>query len=214
MRENRQAESRDTAPELARTTLFASAALELAHVRCQGRCRHRSAEECTQAAQLIFPTAGVFVRHVGSRARLADVNQVLYFGTGQPHQVSHPVAGGDNSLVLTIAPDTLAALAPGGVLDANAEGFQREGRTLSPAAQLLRARIATRLGAGLAGPLEAESALFDLARLALGATPPPPRRPTRATRQLVERVKLVLADADSPRLSLAEIGRAAGPSPV
>jgi AraC-like DNA-binding protein len=85
---------------------------------------------------------------------------------------------------------------------------------LSPAAQLRRAELFVKLVRGGATPLEAEEELLALARESLEAVPRPKRRPTKATRQLVERVKLRLAEADVGRLTLAEIGRAVGASPV
>jgi AraC-like DNA-binding protein len=209
-----KAPSREPPPELTRTVLFASPLLELADVRCRGSCRHRSPEECAHAAQLILPYRGAFLRHVGRRAVLADASQVLFFGAGQPHQVSHPVDGGDASLVLTLAPDTLAALADTGGVDAQGETFRRDRRTLSPATQLRRAAIAARLAQGEAGLLEAEVRLLDLAREALVESPAPRRTPTRATLQLVERTRLRLAQADGHRLSLAQIGKAVGANPV
>src|SRR5688572_18603510 len=142
---------REPPPELTRTVLFASPLLELADVRCRGTCRHRSAEECTHAAQLILPYRGAFLRHLGRRAVLADASQVLFFGAGQPHQVSHPVDGGDASLVLTLAPQTLAALGDTGGVDARGDGFRRDRRTLAPATQLRRAQLAARLARGEAG---------------------------------------------------------------
>ena len=210
----RPAPAREPPPELTRTVLFASPLLELADVRCRGTCRHRSAEECTHAAQLILPYRGAFLRHLGRRAVLADATQVLFFGAGQPHQVSHPVDGGDASLVLTLAPQTLASLADTGGVDARGERFRRDRRTLSPATQLRRALLAARLARGEAGLLEAEVRLLDLAREALVEAPAPRRRPTPATLQLVERTRLRLAQADGHRLSLATIGADVGASPV
>jgi AraC-like DNA-binding protein len=208
------APTREPPPELTRAVLFASPLLELADVRCRGTCRHRSPEECAHAAQLILPYRGAFLRHVGQRAVLADASQVLFFGAGQPHQVSHPVEGGDASLVLTLAPDTLAALADTGGVDAHGERFRRDRRTLAPATQLRRAQVAARLARGEAGALEAEVRLLELAREALVEAPRPRRRPTPATLQLVERTRLRLAQADGHRLSLARIGRDVGASPV
>ena len=204
----------DPQPELTRTVLFASESLELADVRCRGTCRHRSPEECQQSAQLIFPYRGTFLRHLGSRAMLGDANQVLYFSPGQAHQVSHPLQGGDACLVLTLAPAVLAALAPTGEVDAHGDGFRLERRTLEPLAQLQRARIGRRLMQADLEDFEAESALYDLARAALAPRAPPKRKPTRATLQLVERVKLRLAEPDAARLSLGELGAAMGVSPV
>jgi AraC-like DNA-binding protein len=201
-------------PELTRTVLFASPALELADVRCRGTCRHRSPEECQAAAQLIFPYRGTFLRHLGARAMLGDANQVLYFSAGQAHQVSHPMQGGDACLVLTLSSAVLEALAPGGVVAEDGAGFRLEHRTLEPLAQLQRARVGRRLVAGDMEDFEAEAQLYALARAALAPRAPPRRKPTRATQQLDERVKLRLAEADASRLSLEQLGAAVGVSPV
>jgi hypothetical protein len=164
-------------PELTRTVLFASESLELADVRCRGTCRHRSAEECQRAAQLIYPYRGAFLRHLGNQAMLADANQVLCFSTGEAHQVSHPVPGGDACLVLTLSSSVLEALAPTGGVDAHAEGFAVSHRTLEPASQLRRAELFVKLMRDEATPLEAEEELLALARESLEAVPRPKRRP-------------------------------------
>jgi AraC-like DNA-binding protein len=201
-------------PELTRTVLFASESFELADVRCRGTCKHRSPEESQRAAQLIYPYRGAFLRHLGNQAMLADANQVLCFSTGEAHQVSHPVPGGDACLVLTLSAPVLEALAPTGGVDAHAEGFALTHRTLAPETQLRRAGLFVRLMRGEATPLEADEELLALARESLEDVPQPKRRPTRATKQLVERVKLRLAEADVGRLSLADLGRDVGVSPV
>jgi len=64
-------------------------------VLCSGTCRHKSAEECTAHTQLVFPYRGVYVRHVGRAATVAEPNQVLFFNEDEPYRVSHPIAGGD-----------------------------------------------------------------------------------------------------------------------
>mgnify|MGYP003693855775 CR=1 FL=1 len=60
----------------------------------------------------MFPYRGVYLRHVGGDQAVADANHVLFFNRGQGYQVSHPVAGGDASLVLSVAEATLRELAP------------------------------------------------------------------------------------------------------
>ena len=86
------------------------------HVRCAGTCRHRSAEECASVTHLVFPYRGVYVRHVGRRQAIADANQVLFFNATEGYQVSHPVEGGDDSLVVRLSEDLLRELAPAAML--------------------------------------------------------------------------------------------------
>ena len=45
----------------------------------------------------------MYLRHVGSDQAVADANHVLFFNAEQGYQVSHPVAGGDTSLVLSVS---------------------------------------------------------------------------------------------------------------
>src|SRR5262245_23500158 len=82
------------------------------HVNCRGTCRHRSAEECASQTHLVFPFRGVYLRHVGSDQAVADANHVLFFNEQQGYQVSHPVTGGDTSLVVSVRQPLLAELAP------------------------------------------------------------------------------------------------------
>jgi len=200
----------DEQPEFKRSTLFESETLGVADVRCRGLCRHKSAEECTVAAQLIFPYRGAFVRHVGSDAIVADPNQVLFFAADDVHQVSHPVPGGDACIVITLSPAAMAELAEISRLgDANPRR-----RTLDASAQGLRAVLLSRLAGGDATQVEAESLALALVTKTMAPLRAPRRRATRSKLALVDRVKLLLASSTAQRLSLGEIGKAAGASPV
>ena len=86
--------------------------VDVRHVDCRGTCRHRSAEECASQTHFVFPYRGVYLRHVGGDQAVADANHVLFFNQQQGYQVSHPVAGGDSSLVLSLGEQMLRELAP------------------------------------------------------------------------------------------------------
>ena len=73
-------------------TLLTTSTVEVRDVCCPGRCRHRSAEECARATQLVFPYRGVYVRHVGRDEAVAEASQVMFFNAGEGYRVSHPVA--------------------------------------------------------------------------------------------------------------------------
>jgi hypothetical protein len=47
-------------------------------VECEGRCRHHSDEESTNATHVVFPYRGIYVRHLGADDAVAEANQVLY----------------------------------------------------------------------------------------------------------------------------------------
>lgn len=200
----------DEQPEFKRTALFESESLGVADVRCRGLCRHRSAEECTLAAQLIFPYRGAFVRHVGDDTIVADPNQALFFAAEDVHRISHPIPGGDACVVITVPPHTLTELA-----EASLPGVANpRKRTLDAGAQSLRAVLLSRLSAGNATNLEAESLALALVAKTVAPMRSSRRRSTRPKVALVDRVKLLLASSTAQRLTLSDIGRAVGASPV
>src|ERR1700722_10707945 len=105
---------------------------------CGGECRHRSAEECVSMTHLVFPYRGVYLRHVGGDQAVADANHVLFFNAGQGYQVSHPMAGGDSSLSLTLSEQVLRELAPASLLSGReAIGFRLQPLGIDPRAQAL-----------------------------------------------------------------------------
>lgn len=201
-------------PEFTRTPLFSSDTACIADVRCRGECRHRSGEEHTTDAQLIFPYHGMFVRHLGSAASVADANQVLFFGADEVHQVSHPVTGGDSCIVMTLPETVLHELAGAHFYDEATRRFRIRERNLEPSAQALRSVLLKRLLTNTSSTLEAESISLALAELAFTPLPRAQHRPTRSKRHLIDRVKLLLAESISKKISLAEIGNDVGASPV
>jgi len=162
------------------------------------------------AAQWVFPYRGAFVRHIGSDATVADANQVLLFAPDDIHQISHPVPGGDACVVVTLSASAIAELVP--TLADGATSARK--RTLSAATQGLRAALLSRLALGNSTAIEAESLALALVGQTLQPSSPPRRQSTRSKVALVDRVKLLLAGSAGQRLSLSEIGKAAGASPV
>src|SRR5688572_4511787 len=92
--------------------LLDSGTVTVRHVDCAGTCRHRSPEECASHTHFVFPYRGLYLRHVGGDLAVADANHVLFFNQEQGYQVSHPVGGGDSSLVLSVSEEILRELAP------------------------------------------------------------------------------------------------------
>src|SRR5438128_638523 len=111
-------------------------------VYCQGTCPGRTAEECATATQLVFPYRGVYVRHLGPDDAVAEANQVLFFNAAEGYQVSHPVAGGDSCLTLTLDEALTRELAPQGLLRDGAElAYARHRLRIDPRAQALVAML-------------------------------------------------------------------------
>ena len=184
-------------------------------VHCRGECRHRSTEECAAATRLVFPYRGLFLRHVGSTQSVADANHVLLFNADQGYQVSHPAAGGDACLSLSIAQPLLRELAPAGLLqDRDKPVFRGQALRIDERAQVLVALLRHSLRRGSIEPLEAESLALTLACRSLGPGTDHAPGATRARQRLVDRAKLLLAGDLTRRWTLAEIAAEIGGSPV
>lgn len=200
--------------------LLDTGTVSVRRVHCRGSCRHRSAEECTRTTELVFPYRGVYLRHVGSDQAVADANHVLFFNAGEGYRVSHPVEGGDASLVLCLAEPILHELAPQALLDRSAaSGFRVQHQRIDPRAQAAVALLRHSLDADRAGsphiePLEAQSLALTLVARSLGPHTSHAPGATHARRRLVDRVKVLLASDLSRRWTLDDIAAEIGGSPV
>src|SRR5580704_15635108 len=156
-------------PEFEVNHLLNTDTATLRNIRCAGACRHRSAEECASTTHLVFPYRGVYMRHVGGDQSVADANHVLFFNAGEGYQVSHPIAGGDASLSLTLSEPLLRELAPASLLSRReAIGFRLQHLGIDPGTQALVAVLRHTLGNASVEPLEAESLALTLVSRSLG----------------------------------------------
>jgi AraC-like DNA-binding protein len=163
---------------------------------------------------LVFPYRGVYLRHVGRDQAVADANHVLFFNAGEGYQVSHPMAGGDASLSLSVSEHVLRELAPASLLNGReAIGFRLQHVGIDPRAQALVAVLRS-LSNRTVEPLEAESLALTLVCRSLGARTAHEPGATRSRRRLADRVKVLLASDLSRRWSLAAIAREIRGSPV
>lgn len=202
-------------PEFKISSLLDTGTLAVKNVSCRGSCRHRSVEECAAATHLVFPYRGLYLRHVGNDQSVADANHMLFFNAGEGYQVSHPVIGGDASLVLSISPALLRELAPAALLHRRDEpGFRVQSLHIDPRAQALVALLRHSLHHGGIESLEAESLALTLVCRSLGPRTTHATAATRARRRLVDRVKVLLAAEVGRRWSLADIAAEIGGSPV
>jgi AraC family transcriptional regulator len=184
-------------------------------VDCRGSCRHRSAEECASHTHFVFPFRGVYLRHVGDDQAVADANHVLFFNRDQGYRVSHPVSGGDTSLVLSVSEALLAEIVPKNLVAGGAMlRFDVQHLRIDARAQALVMLLRHSLGKGSIEALEAEGLSLTLVSRAIG--PRTARAPgaTRARRRLVDRAKVLLASDLSRRWTLAHIAAEIGGSPV
>lgn len=202
-------------PDFEVSRLLDTGIVTVRDVRCAGTCRHRSAEECSRATSLVFPYRGVYLRHVGNDQSVADANHVLFFNAGEGYQVSHPVTGGDDSLVLDVSQSLLRELAPAALVAGRDElGFRGQSLRIDPRAQALVALLRHSLRSGSIEPLEAESLALTLVCRSLGPRTTRASGATPARRRLVDRVKVLLASDLTRRWTLAAIADEIGGSPV
>ena len=182
---------------------------------CDGKCRHKSPEECPSATYLVFPYRGVYIRHLGRDDAVAEANQVLFFNNAESYRISHPVQGGDSCLSIGIQEDLLHELTPKEHLhDGDAVTFRMQRLRIDPRAQVLVALLRHSLSNKSIETLEAETLTLTLIRRALGERTSHVTRASYGRQKLVDRAKLVLSSELSRRWTLAEIATAVGVSPV
>lgn len=201
--------------ELSIQQLLKSSTVALRDVVCCGAHRHKSAEECSQATNLVFPYRGVYVRHLGRNEAVAEANQVLFFNAGESYCVSHPVAGGDACLSVAIDEPLLRELVPREhTREAGALAFKEQRRRIDARAQALVALLRHSLIHRSAETLEAETLTFTLVRRALNERTSQTARSTPGRQKLVNRTKLALSSDVARRWTLAQIAAEVGVSPV
>lgn len=202
-------------PDLSVRNLLKTEALNVCDVCCSGSHKGMDAEEYCDSTRLVFPYRGVYVRHIGQDQAVADANQVVFANANDGYRVSHPVAGGDASLTLTMSEPLLQELAPRDLLrSAPPLGFRLHRLRIDPRAQVLVALLRHSLHKNIAEPLEAESLALTLVHRSLGPRTAHSASSTVGRQRLVDRVKLVLLDDLSRRWTLAEIGAEVRCSPV
>jgi AraC-like DNA-binding protein len=201
--------------ELAIHDLLDTQTVAIRDIACDGKCRHKSAEECPNSTYLVFPYRGVYMRHLGSNEAVAEANQVLFFNQAESYRISHPVQGGDACLSIGIREDILRELTPSDHLQDNAAVMFRKQRWhLDPRAQVLVALLRHTLLNKSIEVLEAETLTLTLVRRALGERATKITRATYGRQKLVDRAKLIVSSELSRRWTLTEIAAEVGVSPV
>lgn len=202
-------------PEFTVGKLLDTPVVSVRHVTCRGTCRHRSPEECASQTHFVFPFRGVYLRHVGSDQAVADANHVLFFNAQQGYQVSHPLIGGDTSLVVSVAQSMLAELVPKSLLNPGEPlTFNLQHMRIDARAQALVMLLNHSLRNGSIETLEAEGLSLTLISRAIGPRTARASGATYSRQRLVDRVKVLLAGDLSRRWTLAEIAAEIGGSPV
>jgi AraC-like DNA-binding protein len=164
---------------------------------------------------LVFPYRGVFVRHVGRHDAVAEANQLLFFNKQEGFRVSHPIAGGDACLSLSVDESVMRELLPKEqVCDGPALIFRRQRLRIDARTQALAALLRYSLSRQVAEIFEAENLVLTLIRRALGERTSHASRASLGRQKLVDRAKLVMSSDLARRWTLAEIAAEVGGSPV
>ena len=211
----------DTRPNMSAqlhiTRLHRGRNVSIADVRCRPHCRACGGEESTDAHQIVFVRAGVFVRRQGRRELVADSNQVLFFTRHEPYRVSHPVGDGDDCTVFTFSPEVLCEA--GGAFSAGIserKPFECEQALSGQGMFFLHQRLRQFLLAGERDTLAVEEAcmtLLDGVVAGTYRTRGVQGRPCRAStaeahRRHSETARLLLAARLAEDLTLDDIARA------
>jgi AraC family transcriptional regulator len=184
-------------------------------IYCRGTCPEHGPEECATTTELVFPYRGTYVRHIGETQAVAEANQVLFFNEAEGYRISHPVAGGDASLSLSIAPSLLVELAPISLLNEPSRlAFRLQRLRIDARAQALVAMLRHSLRQNIAERLEAESLALTLVQRALGPRTARAAGASIGRQRIVDRVKLLLASDLTRRWTLSDIAAAIPGSPV
>ncbi|HEY2472359.1 MAG TPA: helix-turn-helix transcriptional regulator [Terracidiphilus sp.] len=195
--------------------LLRSSSIGVRDVYCRGNCRGHSAEEYSSTTMLVFPYRGTYVRHVGQDQAVAEANQILFFNVGEGYRISHPIAGGDASLSLTIHPSLLLEMAPVSLLHERAkETFRLLRLRIDARTQALVAMLRHSLRQNIAEPLEAESLALTLVHRALGPRTSRAASGSAGRQRMVDRIKLLLAGDLTRRWTLGDIAAEVKGSPI
>lgn len=207
--------------------LYQSARGYVRDFRCAAPRAYCGKEATAAHDHLLFTRRGVFTKHLG-RARgctvTAEPTHVLLYNRGETFHTSHPGELGDAGTVIGYATDAMREVALElrvAGCDAPAVRFSTSHLLAAPATLLRVFRLRSRLGKGLATPLEAGEELLQILAevLSQASTSRVPRsrpiteRARRQRRELTEAVKQLLAASPDQPASLPSLAERFDSSP-
>ena len=195
--------------------MLKTATVQVWDAYCDGASRHEREAEWRNRMLLEFPYRGLYVRHHDGVPCVAEPGQVLLGNANANYAISHPVPGGDSSLVMLVDEVMLREIAPRSLLlEGESLAFAQPRLRIDARAQALVAMVRHSLREEIAEPLEAESLALTLVQRSLGPRTAHAAGSTSGRQRLADRTKLVLASDLSRRWTLAEIAAEIGVSPV
>ncbi|HEX7980689.1 MAG TPA: helix-turn-helix transcriptional regulator [Gemmatimonadaceae bacterium] len=205
----------------AQTILFDSDIVRVRAVHCCAPAGGCAPIEWAEMHSVVFAESGVFLKHLSRNAAVvADRGHAVFFTANRPYRVSHPVPGGDDCLVLDLAPtalaDALQALDPDSAERPDAP-FRRTAVPLPPRVVARRRLLHHRIVGGVASALEVEEGAVALLRASVRASAEhvreSHRRETARRAGVAEAAQLIIASQATTRWTLRTLAQAIGCSP-
>jgi AraC family transcriptional regulator len=85
--------------------------VSITDVRCRPPTCRLGGDEQAALPEIVFPRAGVFVKHSGRDEVVADANHVVFFNADEVYRVSHPIVGGDDCTSFVFSTNVVAETA-------------------------------------------------------------------------------------------------------
>ncbi|MGH7542974.1 MAG: helix-turn-helix domain-containing protein [Gemmatimonadota bacterium] len=185
--------------------LHGDSRFRMADWTCRAGDTAPEAVEASDRPAISFSRRGVYRRHVGSRTLLLDPGTAVFYPPWMEYRVTHPLPGGDRSLVVALSESALDGFG----VDRLPDGHAISSRDSSLLVR--RVELAAREGRRLA----VEELLVRLVRETLAALSGDHNVRRRngtaaAHRRAVERAKEVMASRYGERLTLDAIARDSG----
>jgi len=206
-------------PPPTRRAAFRTGAIAVTDWRCHGRDSGTS-QELTTDYQIAVTRRGAYLRREGRQAALAEPGVAVFYEPGRPHRIEHPASGGDTCTVFHLPVELLrevySELAP---RLADAEHVRLPGAQVHiDSAPLLACHVIARSATSAHNPLAVEEMSIDLVRSVLvtacrsDARAVPDADPSLAL-ETSQRVRLLIAERFSERLTLTALSGRLGHSP-
>src|SRR5438270_13751038 len=96
-----------------RRTLFQTSGTQVVDFCCAAPVEPAGPEEPNPTNSIVFIRSGIFGCSRHGQTLIADANHILFFNAAQPYRFSHPVCGGDECTILTIAASSALELVAG-----------------------------------------------------------------------------------------------------
>lgn len=164
--------------------------------------------EVPSGEELVFVSRGAFLLETSAGDSLVTPHHAVLLSTKSPYRVSHPIGGGDDCLILALAPELFARVAGSPV--------RRTVRIAAGPSFLAQRRLAS-AAVRPSGALETEERVYEAiagAAAALGgAQAPTSTRGALRQRRAVRRAEELLASRFAENLSLRDLAAETGLSP-